>query len=212
MLDKVLIANRGEIALRILRACKELGIKTVAVHSTADQNLKHVLLADESICIGKPAANESYLNIPRLIAAAEVTNSVAIHPGYGFLAESAEFAEAVEKSGFVFIGPTAETISLMGDKVSAIATMRKAGVPCVPGSDGPLSDDIEKNKTIAKRIGYPMIVKAAGGGGGRGMQVVHSEASLLKSVQITQSEALNTFGDATVYLEKYLEQIGRAHV
>jgi len=205
MLDKVLIANRGEIALRILRACKELGIKTVAVHSTADRNLKHVLLADESICIGKPAANESYLNIPRLIAAAEVTNSVAIHPGYGFLAESAEFAEAVEKSGFVFIGPTAETISLMGDKVSAIATMRKAGVPCVPGSDGPLSDDIEKNKTIAKRIGYPMIVKAAGGGGGRGMRVVRSEAELEDAISMTKAEAGAAFNNDVVYMEKFLE-------
>jgi acetyl-CoA carboxylase biotin carboxylase subunit len=205
MLDKVLIANRGEIALRILRACKELGIKTVAVHSTADRNLKHVLLADESICIGKPAANESYLNIPRLIAAAEVTNSVAIHPGYGFLAESAEFAEAVEKSGFVFIGPTAETISLMGDKVSAIATMRKAGVPCVPGSDGPLSNDIEKNKTIAKRIGYPMIVKAAGGGGGRGMRVVRSEAELEDAISMTKAEAGAAFNNDVVYMEKFLE-------
>jgi acetyl-CoA carboxylase biotin carboxylase subunit len=205
MLDKVLIANRGEIALRIMRACKELGIKTVAVHSTADRNLKHVLLADESICIGKPAANESYLNIPRLIAAAEVTNSVAIHPGYGFLAESAEFAEAVEKSGFVFIGPTAETISLMGDKVSAIAAMRKAGVPCVPGSDGPLSDDIEKNKTIAKRIGYPMIVKAAGGGGGRGMRVVRSEAELEESIAMTKAEAGAAFNNDVVYMEKFLE-------
>jgi acetyl-CoA carboxylase biotin carboxylase subunit len=167
--------------------------------------LKHVLLADESICIGKPAANESYLNIPRLIAAAEVTNSVAIHPGYGFLAESAEFAEAVEKSGFVFIGPTAETISLMGDKVSAIAAMRKAGVPCVPGSDGPLSDDIEKNKTIAKRIGYPMIVKAAGGGGGRGMRVVRSEAELEESIAMTKAEAGAAFNNDVVYMEKFLE-------
>jgi acetyl-CoA carboxylase biotin carboxylase subunit len=205
MLDKVLIANRGEIALRILRACKELGIKTVAVHSTADRNLKHVLLADESICIGKPSATESYLNIPRLIAAAEVTNSVAIHPGYGFLAESAEFAEAVEKSGFVFIGPKAETINLMGDKVSAIAAMRKAGVPCVPGSDGPLSDDIEKNKTIAKRIGYPMIVKAAGGGGGRGMRVVRSEAELESSIKMTKAEAGAAFNNDVVYMEKFLE-------
>ncbi|MFT5276484.1 MAG: acetyl-CoA carboxylase biotin carboxylase subunit [Glaciecola sp.] len=205
MLDKVLIANRGEIALRILRACKELGIKTVAVHSTADRNLKHVLLADESICIGKPAANESYLNIPRLIAAAEVTNSVAIHPGYGFLAESADFAEAVEKSGFVFIGPTAETINLMGDKVSAIAAMRKAGVPCVPGSDGPLSDDITKNKTIAKRIGYPMIIKASGGGGGRGMRVVRNEAELENSIRLTKAEAGAAFNNDVVYMEKFLE-------
>ncbi|MFQ3250189.1 acetyl-CoA carboxylase biotin carboxylase subunit [Glaciecola sp.] len=205
MLDKVLIANRGEIALRILRACKELGIKTVAVHSTADRNLKHVLLADESICIGKPSATESYLNIPRLIAAAEVTNSVAIHPGYGFLAESAEFAEAVEKSGFVFIGPKAETINLMGDKVSAIAAMRKAGVPCVPGSDGPLGDDIEKNKTVAKRIGYPMIVKAAGGGGGRGMRVVRSEEELEESIKMTKAEAGAAFNNDVVYMEKFLE-------
>jgi acetyl-CoA carboxylase biotin carboxylase subunit len=205
MLDKVLIANRGEIALRILRACKELGIKTVAVHSTADKNLKHVLLADESICIGNAPANESYLNIPRLIAAAEVTNSIAIHPGYGFLAESADFAEAVEKSGFVFIGPTAETINLMGDKVSAINAMRKAGVPCVPGSDGPLGDDIEKNKAIAKRIGYPMIVKAAGGGGGRGMRVVRSEADLDESIRTTKAEAGAAFNNDVVYMEKFLE-------
>ncbi|MDT0583625.1 MULTISPECIES: acetyl-CoA carboxylase biotin carboxylase subunit [Alteromonadaceae] len=205
MLDKVLIANRGEIALRILRACKELGIKTVAVHSTADKNLKHVLLADESICIGNAPANESYLNIPRIIAAAEVTNSIAIHPGYGFLAESAEFAEAVEKSGFVFIGPTAETINLMGDKVSAIAAMRKAGVPCVPGSDGPLGDDLEKNKAIAKRIGYPMIVKAAGGGGGRGMRVVRSEAELDEAVRTTKAEAGAAFNNDVVYMEKFLE-------
>jgi acetyl-CoA carboxylase biotin carboxylase subunit len=205
MLDKVLIANRGEIALRILRACKELGIKTVAVHSTADKNLKHVLLADESICIGNAPANESYLNIPRIIAAAEVTNSIAIHPGYGFLAESAEFAEAVEKSGFVFIGPTADTINLMGDKVSAIAAMRKAGVPCVPGSDGPLGDDLEKNKAIAKRIGYPMIVKAAGGGGGRGMRVVRSEAELDEAVRTTKAEAGAAFNNDVVYMEKFLE-------
>jgi acetyl-CoA carboxylase biotin carboxylase subunit len=205
MLDKVLIANRGEIALRILRACKELGIKTVAVHSTADKNLKHVLLADESICIGNAPANESYLNIPRIIAAAEVTNSIAIHPGYGFLAESAEFAEAVEKSGFVFIGPTADTINLMGDKVSAIAAMRKAGVPCVPGSDGPLGNDLEKNKAIAKRIGYPMIVKAAGGGGGRGMRVVRSEAELDEAVRTTKAEAGAAFNNDVVYMEKFLE-------
>jgi acetyl-CoA carboxylase biotin carboxylase subunit len=205
MLDKVLIANRGEIALRILRACKELGIKTVAVHSTADKNLKHVLLADESICIGNAPANESYLNIPRIIAAAEVTNSIAIHPGYGFLAESAEFAEAVEKSGFVFIGPKADTINLMGDKVSAIAAMRKAGVPCVPGSDGPLGNDLEKNKAIAKRIGYPMIVKAAGGGGGRGMRVVRSEAELDEAVRTTKAEAGAAFNNDVVYMEKFLE-------
>jgi acetyl-CoA carboxylase biotin carboxylase subunit len=205
MLDKVLIANRGEIALRILRACKELGIKTVAVHSTADQNLKHVLLADESICIGKPSATESYLNIPRIIAAAEVTNSIAIHPGYGFLAENADFADAVERSGFIFIGPTADTINLMGDKVSAINAMKKAGVPCVPGSDGPLTDDAERNKSIAKRIGYPIIVKAAGGGGGRGMRVVRSESELIDSISMTKSEAGAAFGNDVVYMEKFLE-------
>lgn len=205
MLDKVLIANRGEIALRILRACKELGIKTVAVHSTADKDLKHVLLADESICIGKPAATESYLNIPAIIAAAEVSNSVAIHPGYGFLAENADFAEQVEKSGFVFIGPKADTINLMGDKVSAINAMKKAGVPCVPGSDGPLGDDIETNKAIAKRIGYPIIVKAAGGGGGRGMRVVRSEADLVDSIATTKAEAGAAFNNDVVYMEKFLE-------
>jgi acetyl-CoA carboxylase biotin carboxylase subunit len=205
MLDKVLIANRGEIALRILRACKELGIKTVAAHSTADRNLKHVLLADESICIGNAPAKESYLNIPRIIAAAEVTNSIAIHPGYGFLSESADFAEAVEKSGFIFIGPRAETISLMGDKVSAIASMRKAGVPCVPGSDGPLGEDIEKNKAIARRIGYPMIVKSAGGGGGRGMRVVRSESELDEAIRTTKAEAGAAFNNDVVYMEKFLE-------
>ena len=205
MLDKVLIANRGEIALRILRACKELGIKTVAVHSTADAKLKHVLLADESICIGNASAKESYLNIPRIIAAAEVTNSVAIHPGYGFLAESAEFAEAVEKSGFVFIGPKAETINLMGDKVSAINSMKKAGVPCVRGSDGPLTADTDRNKAIAKRIGYPIIVKASGGGGGRGMRVVRSEADLAESIEMTKAEAGAAFNNDVVYMEKFLE-------
>ena len=205
MLDKVLIANRGEIALRILRACKELGIKTVAVHSTADAQLKHVLLADESICIGSASAKESYLNIPRIIAAAEVTNSVAIHPGYGFLAESAEFAEAVEKSGFIFIGPKPETINLMGDKVSAINAMKSAGVPCVPGSDGPLTDDTERNKAIAKRIGYPIIVKASGGGGGRGMRVVRSEADLEESILMTKAEAGAAFNNDVVYMEKFLE-------
>ncbi|MDG1254462.1 MAG: acetyl-CoA carboxylase biotin carboxylase subunit [Glaciecola sp.] len=205
MLDKVLIANRGEIALRILRACKELGIKTVAVHSTADAQLKHVLLADESICIGNASAKESYLNIPRIIAAAEVTNSVAIHPGYGFLAESAEFAEAVEKSGFVFIGPKAETINLMGDKVSAINAMKSAGVPCVPGSDGPLTGDTDRNKAIAKRIGYPIIVKASGGGGGRGMRVVRSEAELEQSIEMTKAEAGAAFNNDVVYMEKFLE-------
>lgn len=205
MLDKVLIANRGEIALRILRACKELGIKTVAVHSTADKNLKHVLLADESICIGNASASESYLNIPRIIAAAEVTNATAIHPGYGFLAENAEFADAVEKSGFIFIGPKADTINMMGDKVEAIIAMKKSGVPCVPGSDGPLNDDAERNKMLAKRIGYPIIVKAAGGGGGRGMRVVRSEAELIESIATTKAEAGAAFGNDMVYMEKFLE-------
>ncbi len=205
MLDKVVIANRGEIALRILRACKELGIKTVAVHSTADKDLKHVLLADETMCIGKPAAAESYLNVPRLIAAAEVTDAVAIHPGYGFLSENADFADQVEQSGFIFIGPKGDTIRMMGDKVSAIDAMRKAGVPCVPGSDGPLTDDNDRNIQIAKRIGYPVIIKAAGGGGGRGMRVVRSEEELVDSIALTQTEAKQFFGNGTVYMEKFLE-------
>lgn len=205
MLDKVLIANRGEIALRILRACKELGIKTVAVHSTVDRNLKHVLLADESICIGPPAAGSSYLDIPRIISAAEVTNSAAIHPGYGFLSENADFAEQVENSGFIFVGPTPETIRLMGDKVSAINAMKEAGVPCVPGSGGPLGDDKEQNLKTARRIGYPVIIKAAGGGGGRGMRVVREEAELLKAISATQSEAGSAFGNSVVYMEKFLE-------
>ena len=205
MLKKVLIANRGEIALRILRACKELGIKTVAVHSTADESLKHVLLADETICIGKASATESYLNIPRIIAAAEVTDADAIHPGYGFLAENADFAEAIEKSGFVFIGPTADTINLMGDKVSAIKSMKAAGVPCVPGSDGPLGDDEAFNKKLAEKIGYPIIVKAAGGGGGRGMRVVRSEDELISSIAMTKSEAGAAFNNDVVYMEKFLE-------
>lgn len=206
MIEKVLIANRGEIALRILRACKELGIRTVAVHSQVDRDLMHVRLADESVCIGPNSASESYLNIPAIISAAEVTDAVGIHPGYGFLAENADFAEQVEKSGFRFIGPRAETIRLMGNKVSAINAMVKAGVPTVPGSDGPITDDDEQTLAVARRIGYPVIIKAASGGGGRGMQVVHSEASLLKSIQITQSEARNAFGDETCYLEKYLER------
>lgn len=205
MLDKVVIANRGEIALRILRACKELGIKTVAVHSTADRDLKHVLLADESICIGKAVATESYLNIPRIIAAAEVTDAVAIHPGYGFLAENAEFAEQVERSGFIFIGPHADSIRVMGDKVSAIKAMKKAGVPTVPGSDGVLGDDAEKNVSIAKRIGYPVIIKASGGGGGKGMRIVRSEKELVESIQLTSSEAGMAFNNSEVYMEKFLE-------
>jgi acetyl-CoA carboxylase biotin carboxylase subunit len=205
MLDKVVIANRGESALRILRACKELGIKTVAVHSTADRNLKHVLLADETICIGKPAATESYLDIPRIITAAEVTNAVAIHPGYGFLAENADFAEQVEKSGFTFIGPTADSIRLMGDKVSAIKAMKAAGVPCVPGSDGPLTDNAELNLAHGKRIGYPVIIKASGGGGGRGMRVVREESELIEAIKLTKSEARVTFNNDMVYMEKFLE-------
>lgn len=205
-LEKVLIANRGEIALRILRACKELDIQTVAVHSTADSELKHVRLADESVCIGPPSSTESYLNVPAIISAAEVTNASAIHPGYGFLAENADFADQVEKSGFTFIGPTADTIRLMGDKVSAIQAMKKAGVPTVPGSDGPLDDDNERTADIARRIGFPVIVKAAAGGGGRGMRVVHNEAALINSVQVTQSEAAAAFGSDVVYLEKFLQK------
>ena len=205
MLDKVLIANRGEIALRILRACHELGIKTVAVYSTADENLMHVRLADEAVCIGPPSALKSYLDIPSIISAAEITNSVAIHPGYGFLAESADFAEKVENSGFIFIGPKAETISLMGDKVSAIASMKKAGVPCVPGSDGPLGDDDKENLAIAKRIAYPIIIKASGGGGGRGMRVVREESELLNSILLTKAEAKAAFNNDVVYMEKFLE-------
>jgi len=207
MLDKVLIANRGEIALRILRACKELGIKTVAVHSQADRDLMHVRLADEAVCIGPASSTLSYLNVPALIAAAEVTDSMGIHPGYGFLAENADFAEQVERSGFAFIGPRAETIRLMGDKVSAIQAMQKAGVPTVPGSDGPLPvDDVDAMHKIARRIGYPVIIKAAAGGGGRGMRVVHTEAHLHNAVQVTRSEAKAAFGDETVYMEKFLEK------
>lgn len=205
MLEKVVIANRGEIALRILRACKELGIKTVAVHSTADRELKHVLLADETICIGPAPSTKSYLNVPALIAAAEVTGADAIHPGYGFLSENADFAEQVERSGFIFIGPTADVIRLMGDKVSAIEAMKKAGVPCVPGSDGPLSNDIKKNKAIAKQIGYPIIIKASGGGGGRGMRVVRNEDALEESIAMTKAEAKAAFNNDMVYMEKYLE-------
>ena len=205
MLDKVVIANRGEIALRVLRACKELGIKTVAVHSKADESLMHVRLADESVCIGPNSPVESYLNIPALIAAAEVTDATAIHPGYGFLSENADFAEQVEKSGFTFIGPSPDVIRLMGDKVSAIAAMKKAGVPTVPGSDGPLTDDDERTLSIARRIGYPVIIKAAGGGGGRGMRVVHRESALLSSVGLTKSESKAAFNNDTVYLEKFLE-------
>ena len=206
MLEKVLIANRGEIALRVLRACQELGIKTVAVHSTADASLMHVLLADETVCIGPAASAESYLNMPAIIAAAEVTDVVAIHPGYGFLSENADFAERVQESGFVFIGPEPRTIRLMGDKVSAIEAMRAAGVPCVPGSEGVLSDDNEENARLARDIGYPVIIKAVGGGGGRGMRVVHSEASLFNAISITKGEALAAFGNEQVYMEKFLER------
>jgi acetyl-CoA carboxylase, biotin carboxylase subunit len=206
MLDKVVIANRGEIALRIQRACREMGIKTVAVHSTADNNLKHVLLADETVCIGPPPSSESYLNMPAIISAAEVTDAVAVHPGYGFLSENADFAERVESSGFVFIGPPASAIRLMGDKVSAIRAMKAAGVPCVPGSDGPLSDDADENIRIARHIGYPVIIKAAGGGGGRGMRVVHSEASLVNAITVTRTEARAAFGNDMVYMEKFLEK------
>ena len=206
ILEKVLIANRGEIALRVLRACKELEIKTVAVHSKADRELKHVLLADEAVCIGPAPSTESYLNVPAIISAAEVTRATAIHPGYGFLAENADFADQVEKSGFIFIGPTADTIRLMGDKVAAIASMKNAGVPTVPGSDGPLTGDPDRTLDIARRIGYPVIVKAAAGGGGRGMRVVHNEAALLNSVQVTQSEAAAAFGSDVVYLEKFLQK------
>jgi len=205
MIDKIVIANRGEIALRILRACRELGIKTVAVHSTADRDLKHVRLADESVCIGPPPSADSYLQVHSLISAAEVTDASAIHPGYGFLSENADFAERVEKSGFIFIGPKPETIRVMGDKICAIEAMKAAGVPCVPGSDGPLDHDNGHTLKLAREIGYPVIIKAAGGGGGRGMRVVHSEAALLNAISLTKAEAGSTFGNDTVYMEKYLE-------
>ncbi|WP_410924266.1 acetyl-CoA carboxylase biotin carboxylase subunit [Pseudomonas aeruginosa] len=204
MLEKVLIANRGEIALRILRACKELGIKTVAVHSTADRELMHLSLADESVCIGPAPATQSYLQIPAIIAAAEVTGATAIHPGYGFLAENADFAEQIERSGFTFVGPTAEVIRLMGDKVSAKDAMKRAGAPTVPGSDGPLPEDEETALAIAREVGYPVIIKAAGGGGGRGMRVVYDESELIKSAKLTRTEAGAAFGNPMVYLEKFL--------
>jgi acetyl-CoA carboxylase biotin carboxylase subunit len=205
MIKKVLIANRGEIALRILRACKELDIKTVAIHSTADENLMHVRLANESVCIGPAPATASYLNIPAVISAAEITNADAIHPGYGFLAENASFAEQVESSGFTFIGPTAKTIRLMGDKISAIQTMKAAGVPCVPGSEGPITTDNAKNISMAKEIGYPIIIKAAGGGGGRGMRIVRAEEELIPAINMTKTEAGAAFGNDIVYMEKFLE-------
>ncbi len=204
MLDKILIANRGEIALRILRACRELGIKTVAVHSDADRDLKHVRLADESVCIGPAPSTQSYLNVPAVLSAAEVTDAVGIHPGYGFLSENADFAERVMESGFIFIGPKPETIRIMGDKVAAIKAMKASGVPCVPGSDGPLGEDEKENLRIAHEIGYPIIIKAAGGGGGRGMRVVHSEANLLSAISLTKAEAAAAFNNDMVYMEKFL--------
>jgi acetyl-CoA carboxylase biotin carboxylase subunit len=202
--DKILIANRGEIALRVQRACREMDIKTVVVHSEADRDAKYVRLADESVCIGPPPSALSYLHVPAIIAAAEVTDAQAIHPGYGFLSENADFADKVEKSGFVFIGPRPETIRLMGDKVSAKAAMAKAGVPCVPGSEGALPDDPKEIVRIARGVGYPVIIKAAGGGGGRGMRVVHTEAALMPAVSLTRSEAQAAFGNPTVYMEKFL--------
>jgi acetyl-CoA carboxylase biotin carboxylase subunit len=205
MFKKILIANRGEIALRVQRACRELGIRTVAVHSEADAEAKYVRLADESVCIGPASSTDSYLNIPAIISAAEVTDAEAIHPGYGFLSENADFAEQVEKSGFAFIGPRADTIRLMGDKVTAKQTMIKAGVPVVPGSDGALPEGPEEIVKIARKIGYPVIIKAAGGGGGRGMRVVHTEAALINAVTMTRSEAQSAFGNPTVYMEKFLE-------
>ena len=204
LFDKILIANRGEIALRVQRACRELGIKTVVVHSEADRDAKYVRLADESVCIGPPQSAQSYLNIPAIIAAAEVTDAQAIHPGYGFLSENADFAEKVERSGFVFIGPRPDTIRLMGDKVSAKAAMIKAGVPCVPGSEGALPEDPKEIVRLARQVGYPVIIKAAGGGGGRGMRVVHTEAALLAAVTLTRSEAQAAFGNAMVYMERFL--------
>ena len=203
-IKKVLIANRGEIALRILRACKELGIQTVAVYSTADKDLKHVRLADEAVCIGPHQSIKSYLNIPAIISAAEVTHADAIHPGYGFLSENADFAEQVEQSGFIFIGPRAENIRVMGDKVAAIEAMKSSGVPCVPGSNGALDDNEKRSFKLAKEIGLPIIIKASGGGGGRGMRVVESEKDLIESIKLTQSEAQSFFGNGEVYMEKFL--------
>ncbi len=205
MFEKILIANRGEIALRVQRACRELGIKTVVVHSEADREAKYVKLADESVCIGPASSAQSYLNMPAIISAAEVTDAEAIHPGYGFLSENADFAERVEKSGFVFIGPRSESIRVMGDKVSAKQTMIKAGIPCVPGSEGALPDDPQEIIATARKIGFPVIIKAAGGGGGRGMRVVHTEASLLNAVTMTKTEASAAFGNPEVYMEKFLE-------
>jgi acetyl-CoA carboxylase, biotin carboxylase subunit len=205
MFNKVVIANRGEIALRVLRACKELGIKTVAVHSSADRDLKHVRLADESVCIGPPAPSDSYLSIPAIISAIEITDAQAVHPGYGFLAENADFAEQVENSSFVFIGPEAQTIRKMGDKVSAINEMKNAGIPCVPGSNGALGNSDTQNMTMARQIGYPVIIKAAAGGGGRGMRVVREESELINFINLTKTEAAAAFGSNIVYMEKFLE-------
>jgi acetyl-CoA carboxylase biotin carboxylase subunit len=205
MIEKVVIANRGEIALRIQRACRTLGIRTVALYSTADREAKYVKLADESVCIGPARVTDSYLNIPAVISAAEVTDAQAIHPGYGFLSENADFAERVEQSGFIFIGPKAETIRLMGDKISAIKAMKKAGVPCVPGSDGPVGNNEKETLRLAAHIGYPVLIKATAGGGGKGMRVVHTEAALLNAVAMTRSEAKAAFGNDTVYMEKYLD-------
>jgi acetyl-CoA carboxylase biotin carboxylase subunit len=205
MFDKLVIANRGEIALRILRACRELGIKTVAVYSSADRDLKHVRLADEAICIGPAASADSYLNIPAIISAAEVTDAEAIHPGYGFLAESAAFSEKVKQSGFTFVGPEADTIRIMGDKIEAKKAMIASGIPCVPGNGEPLTDDNATNLKMAEEIGYPIIIKAAGGGGGRGMRTVHTEGALVSSIALTKSEAGSFFGNDTVYMEKFLE-------
>ena len=206
MLDKVLIANRGEIALRIQRACYELGIKTVAVYSTADASLKHVLMADETVCIGPGPSADSYLNMPAIISAAEVTDAQAIHPGYGFLSENADFAEQVTSSGYTFIGPSPDLIRTMGDKVSAIRAMKEAGVPCVPGSDGALGEDADENLRMGRQVGYPVIIKAAGGGGGRGMRVVQNEASLINAINLTRAEAGAAFGNDVVYMEKFLEK------
>ncbi|MEL6750198.1 MAG: acetyl-CoA carboxylase biotin carboxylase subunit [Pseudomonadota bacterium] len=205
MLEKIVIANRGEIALRIVRACRELGIKTVAVHSEADRDLIHVRLADDAVCIGPAPSAESYLNVPAIISAAEVCDAVAVHPGYGFLSENADFAEWVEQSGFIFIGPKPDTIRMMGDKITAIESMKSAGVPTVPGSDGPLDNNDERTLQLGRDIGYPVIIKAAGGGGGRGMRVVHTEAALLNAISLTRTEADTAFGNSTVYMEKYLE-------
>ncbi len=205
MFKKVLIANRGEIALRVHRACRELGIKTVAVYSAADRDLMHVKMANEAICIGPPNSAKSYLSIPAVISAAEVTHADAIHPGYGFLAENADFAEQVEKSNFTFIGPNHKTITLMGNKVSAIHAMREAGIPCIPGSNGALTADDDKNLALGRKVGYPIIIKASGGGGGRGMRVVHQEKNLLETIATTKTEAFAAFGNDEVYMEKFLQ-------